>query len=276
MSLAKLSRVSLLNIIILVSAFTLELSNLNADSLITKQPIIDFYDKEALMYDDGYDTPLCRAEDKILMSLIEPIILNKKVLDIGCGTGIVLNYFQIKEYLGIDISPKMIEVAVDKYPNNFFMVGDMEQLVLSIPSNSFDSIICLFGPLSYAINPVDLLQEFYRILTPGGSLVLMPYTKRVEYKFIIGGYNTASQDGINKTYYSTEMAEALMAETEFVDVDIKGINYFGNFIETMDTFYDNQNSYEFYYQLLLNEQNLTGIVLPIEYARHSMITARKP
>jgi ubiquinone/menaquinone biosynthesis C-methylase UbiE len=170
----------------------------------------------------------------------------------------------------------MIEVAEEKYPDNFFMVGDMEQLVLSIPSNSFDSIICLFGPLSYAINPVDLLKEFYRILTPGGTLVLMPYTKRVEYKFIIGGYNTASQDGINKTYYSTEMAEALMAETEFGDVDIKGINYFGNFIEAMDTFYDNENSFEFFYQLLLNEQNLTGIVLPIEYARHSMITARKP
>lgn len=61
-----------------------------------------------------------------------------KVLEIGCGTGELLNHVKPREGLGIDFSENMIQIARQKFPNLNFLVDDIENLHIS---ETYDYII---------------------------------------------------------------------------------------------------------------------------------------
>ncbi len=56
---------------------------------------------------------------------------DRKVLEIGCGTGELLNCVAPKEGLGIDFAENMIQIARQKFPNLNFSVDDIENLNVS-------------------------------------------------------------------------------------------------------------------------------------------------
>ncbi|MCR5415656.1 MAG: methyltransferase domain-containing protein [Pseudobutyrivibrio sp.] len=100
------------------------------------------------------------------------------LLDCGCGTGpmISLLYEQdsSKNYTGLDITPKMIEVAQAKNLEGVnWVVGDCENLPFE--ENSFDAIICSNSFHHYP-NPQLFFNSVKRVLRPGGRLVLQDYT----------------------------------------------------------------------------------------------------
>ena len=79
---------------------------------------------------------------------------NKKVLDLGCGTGDLYKYLRSKnivcEYFGYDLNPNVIEMAQKKYPDANFEVKDILEeefpefdYIVSSSSfnNKFESII---------------------------------------------------------------------------------------------------------------------------------------
>lgn len=101
------------------------------------------------------------------------------ILDVGCGTGVNLleaaRWFAPTRYLcGIDISPGMVEVARTKaamfgVPAQF-TVADAEQL--PYPDGSFDLVICN-SVFHWFKDRAAALREMYRVLRPGGQLVLI-------------------------------------------------------------------------------------------------------
>ncbi|OGE18753.1 hypothetical protein A3J19_01450 [Candidatus Daviesbacteria bacterium RIFCSPLOWO2_02_FULL_41_8] len=247
--------------------------------------IARFYDSEIDGYDNGYSTPLCQAEDEVLVHLIQDMV-GSKVVDAGCGTGDFLKYFQPTEYVGFDISHQMVKTAQQKYGGTF-MVADMHHL--SLPNDYFDTLVSFYGPMSYSLNPQALIQEFTRVVKPGGSLIVMPYTKRsgeaqkssiLEKKVLTGDYSTATNPNIEKVFYSTEMLKELFKG--FADVRIVGINFAANGIEYADGILQSMLkkepiSAEFYRNYMLWElENIEEKNRPVEYARHALVTARKP
>jgi ubiquinone/menaquinone biosynthesis C-methylase UbiE len=69
----------------------------------------------------------------------------RDLLDCGCGTGPMISLLYEKNphrhYTGIDLTPKMIEVARAKnLPGVDWVVGDCENLPFD--ENSFDAVIC--------------------------------------------------------------------------------------------------------------------------------------
>src|SRR4030067_1078897 len=60
------------------------------------------------------------------------------VLEIGSGTGDLLNALAPSRGVGIDISPRMVEIASRKYPHLTFRVGNAEDLPLT---EKFDYIV---------------------------------------------------------------------------------------------------------------------------------------
>ena len=50
------------------------------------------------------------------------------ILELGCGTGELLNALKPKRGLGIDCSSKMLEIAKEKYPHLEFRQADIEQI----------------------------------------------------------------------------------------------------------------------------------------------------
>lgn len=236
--------------------------------------IAHHYDEAADTYDTGYSSHLNKAEDQKVVELMSPL-LQGKVTDIGCGTGLVLDYFasqiQPEDYVGFDVSAKMLQHAYQKFPEYLFVQADMEHLPLA--DESQDTLVSTFGPLSYSLNPEQTISEFMRVLKPGGWLALMPYSLRVSYGIGVEGYSTATEQSVPKTYYTTELLKQLFAP--FENVEIHGINYIGNFIEEMTKEMPvTPLSVEEYIKLLAVDAQLAEI-LPVEYARHIMVVAQK-
>jgi ubiquinone/menaquinone biosynthesis C-methylase UbiE len=98
----------------------------------------------------------------------------EKVLDLGCGNGRLLEILQDKEieYIGVDSSWKLIEIAKEKHPNFQFLVAD----ALSLPflENSFDKVfsISVFHHIPSEELRLQFLKEIKRILKPKGILIL--------------------------------------------------------------------------------------------------------
>ena len=105
--------------------------------------------------------------ERILRFHIPP---GSKVIEIGCGTGDLLHSLAPVRGVGIDISPKMIEIARSKYPDLDFVVGDAEDLPLSEP---FDYVI-----LSDVIGDMEDVQRAFeqiRKVCHEGTRVIVTY-----------------------------------------------------------------------------------------------------
>ena len=96
----------------------------------------------------------------------------KKVLDIGCGTGIWSNLFRLHgaTVTGIDFAPKMIGIAKKKYPGIGFAVADAGAIA-DYPDDSFD-IATLSFVLHDIVDRSGLLREMRRI---SQKLVIFDY-----------------------------------------------------------------------------------------------------
>lgn len=96
----------------------------------------------------------------------------QELLDVGCGTGpmieLLLKEFPDKSYTGIDLTPRMIEVAQEKkLDHSRFLVGDSENLPFE--KDTFDAVICTNSFHHYP-NPQAFINEASRVLKDGGSL----------------------------------------------------------------------------------------------------------
>ena len=98
----------------------------------------------------------------------------KDLLDVWCWTGSVLSLlseeFPNKHYVGLDLTPRMIEVAKSKKLKNVeFIVWDAENLPFK--DNSFDVVICSQSFHHYP-NPQKFFDWVYKILRPWGRFIL--------------------------------------------------------------------------------------------------------
>ena len=118
---------------------------------------------------------------KIFIKKIE-IQEGSTILDVACGTGDVGFEILRKHSVsitGVDLSPKMVKLAQEKTKkrnlNNItFIEGDAENL--SIESNSIDCLTISYGFRNIA-NYEKALEEFYRVLKPGGKLGILEFSK---------------------------------------------------------------------------------------------------
>jgi ubiquinone/menaquinone biosynthesis C-methylase UbiE len=102
------------------------------------------------------------------------LVPGERVLDLGCGNGRWFPLFQEKkvDYIGIDNSEELIEIAKDKYPQGRFQKADA--LSLPFSNNSFDKVysIAVLHHIPSREFRLQFLKEVKRVLKPEGTLVL--------------------------------------------------------------------------------------------------------
>lgn len=106
----------------------------------------------------------------------------ERVLDVACGTGDMLKFWQnrakdrvVKEFLGVDPSLNMLEIAKKKFPEFNYIQAYAQNLPTK--DNSSDFISISYG-IRNVVDRVDAIKEFHRVLKPGGMLVVLEFTKR--------------------------------------------------------------------------------------------------
>ena len=85
--------------------------------MLSKEQIIDFWNDTALEREKWKrrNRFYYQEQERYFSFIIPP---QSNVLEVGCGTGELLNAVRPSYGIGIDISPNMIEIAKKKYPIN--------------------------------------------------------------------------------------------------------------------------------------------------------------
>jgi predicted TPR repeat methyltransferase len=95
----------------------------------------------------------------------------KCAIDLGCGTGLAATAFarEVDRFIGIDLSPRMIEKARSTGLYAELEVNDMLETLCAKPDASADLILAA-DAMVYVADLVPVLQETSRVLVAGGVL----------------------------------------------------------------------------------------------------------
>ncbi|MFB6300374.1 MAG: class I SAM-dependent methyltransferase [Halobacteriales archaeon] len=106
------------------------------------------------------------------------------ILDAGCGQGTpilstVTERYPASSPIGLDIAGAQLDLAADHVPEAVFIQGDLTRLPLA--SSSIDGAVAFHSLIHL---PADqhphAIEEFARVLRPGGRLLLSEGAKRWE------------------------------------------------------------------------------------------------
>jgi len=98
---------------------------------------------------------------------------NKRVLELGCGTGELLNELKPSYGVGIDISPAIVGIARARYPNLTFLTGDVNDLDF-LAEDGFDFVI-LSDLVGYLDDVQTCLEKLQRFCAPHTRIVISYY-----------------------------------------------------------------------------------------------------
>jgi cyclopropane fatty-acyl-phospholipid synthase-like methyltransferase len=145
------------------------------------------------MYDDSY---------REFCELLPPG--RARVLDAACGPGNVSRYLMAQrpdlDLLGIDLAPRMVELAREAVPSARFAVHDCRRLAEL--KRLFDGIICAFGlPYLSREEASAFIKAADAALEPGGVLYLSAMLGKTEDS---GLQRCSSGEEVYVTYYSED------------------------------------------------------------------------
>jgi demethylmenaquinone methyltransferase/2-methoxy-6-polyprenyl-1,4-benzoquinol methylase len=145
----------------------------------------------------------------------------KTILDVATGTGdfaiqaLTLNPDKIT---GIDISEGMLDVGRKKIRDRALgnrielMYGDSEKL--PFPENNFDAVTVAFGVRNFE-NLKQGMREIYRVLKPGGRVVVLEFSKPQKFPFkqVYNFYFTTILPRIGRLVSSDKAAYTYLPES---------------------------------------------------------------
>lgn len=133
------------------------------------------FDAVAQSYDDYFSDAESIRENERLFNLI-PYDSKDTVLDIGCGSGLFLDYIdelQAESYVGVDPSRAMLDCLVRKHSDYEYSVVQSKFEDYYSEGKRFDLIVSLFGSANY-IQP-EALSRIPKLLAPSGRYFIMFY-----------------------------------------------------------------------------------------------------
>lgn len=126
---------------------------------------------DELMTDVPYDTYV------ELIALAANGLAGKKVLDLGCGTGLLSMKLAKKDAIvtGVDLSPQMLSIASERASALSLPITFIEQpMELLQEQATYDVVVIAIDSLNYVIDELHVkntLQNAYNALVAGGVLL---------------------------------------------------------------------------------------------------------
>lgn len=141
---------------------------------IDKATVAKAYARWAPVYDRVFG-PVFERGRRASIAAAERI--GGRILEVGVGTGISLPDYSRKNTLAaVDYSEPMLRKAqrrvVEHKLTNVEVVAVMDAAKLAFPDNSFDVVVAQYV-ITAVPDPEATLDEFARVLKPGGEIVLV-------------------------------------------------------------------------------------------------------
>jgi 2-polyprenyl-3-methyl-5-hydroxy-6-metoxy-1,4-benzoquinol methylase len=131
--------------------------------------------------------------------------VNLTIVDVGCGDLEAMKDFNFKNYLGIDISEKAIEIAKTKRSEWKFVVGDIRLL----SSYEADVVLCL-----------DVL--IHQKTRKDFEDILQALINMCKKRLIVGSYNCLPNYTSDITFFHRPILEALEESHLFSEISVVG------------------------------------------------------
>lgn len=173
-----------------------------------KEVLQDYWNSENHIASEMPD--YCEHATRALFDHLLPDVQGKKVLDIGCGHGQTLEYFQKRgaQPYGVDMSPESVYVARQRG----FEVEEGDCCALPYPNESFDVVFSI-GVIEHFAATKKAIAEHIRVLRPSGkAVIIVPHLKSPSYfgaiawHFLRGNFlkysiKTTTGKGYTKMYF---------------------------------------------------------------------------
>lgn len=128
-----------------------------------------YFEYELQNQDNFFQLQLKTLQDCQLEKLVDGF-KNKRILDVGCATGLLLNYFKQKEAMvyGVEVCTQSCRYAYDKFSITIYN-GTLENA--RYESNFFD-IVHFSHLIEHLENPINFMKEIYRITKENGYILV--------------------------------------------------------------------------------------------------------
>lgn len=228
-----------------------------------------YFDDVATGYDALYEDPMSQAENLVVAQEIGRLVSSSRngvssVLDIGCGTGLMLDMAQHfgcedARYTGIDFSEEMLKVFWGKYaarPNTQAFHGNMNTFNFQDLHTDFDLALSTFGSFSYADNPAKFLSDISQVLREGNGHILVMAYSRFSVRNILARIrhndprltderrpyvyrnddDNHSHDGPDAHFHTSQSLIKAAQEAGLHRISVQGLNFF---LDSVDTTHEN-------------------------------------
>jgi len=206
----------------------------------------EYYNEIAGRYDYMYEEAYWKLYHVVVERLVEDHVkMAGKALDLGTGTGKWALYLAEKghEVVAVDLAKEMLKVASMKANIADLRISFIHSNAENLPfeNESFDIVLAMGDLLSYAKDPIKVLNESHRVLKTGGLLLatvdnswafLHDFLSSGEYimakrlieqgEIPIGDRSVSNKGFITKPYFSNEI-ESFLNSTGLDLVDIASI-----------------------------------------------------
>jgi len=128
----------------------------------------------------------------------------QRVLDLGCGTGRLLNSLKPSYGVGVDLSKGTVEVAQKNFPHLSFIQGDLEDTdFIKSLEGTFDVII-LSDTIGYLDDCEEAFAGLHSLCTPQTRLIIAYHSWRWEPILKLGEKIGLKMPSVDMNWLSTE------------------------------------------------------------------------
>ena len=132
----------------------------------------DYYNEFSDWYEDHRHGGYHDLIDDLESDLLRKYVMGRDVLEVGCGTGLILRRVEplARRAIGVDLSEGMLSQAAARGLD----VVEADARALPFADGSFD-VTCSFKMLAHVPNVEKAVREMTRVTRPGGHLLLEFY-----------------------------------------------------------------------------------------------------